>query len=278
MNNELITIKQLPIIEEHLHGIKSMIEDKVQSVLALGCTDSTVSAIRTLRADLKKDFTELENRRKLVKAKILEPYAAFEAVYKACVTEVFLPADAELKRRIDEVDTAIKEEKRQKLEAYFNEYASSKCIDFLTLDRSGIKINKSTSDKSLREQAQAFIDKVSDDLELIRTQEHSTEILVEYKKTLNVSVAIMAVTERYKAISVENERKAREEAKREAVEIKKETPEPPLQAPTVASNAKKIKVKFPFTAMSANTVADLKKYKVAMLELAKEYGIELIRE
>ena len=55
-------------------------------------------------------------------------------------------------------------------------------------------------------------------------------------------------------------------------------PEQPLQAPTVASNAKKIKVKFPFTAMSANTVADLKKYKGAMLELAKEYGIELIRE
>lgn len=239
MNNELITIKQLPIIEEQLHGIKSIIEDKVQSVLALGCTDSTVSAIRTLRADLKKNFTELENRRKLVKSKILEPYAAFEAVYKECVTNVFLPADAELKRRIDEVDTAIKEEKRQKLETYFNEYAASKCIDFLTLDRSGIKINKSASDKSLREQAQAFIDKVSDDLELIRTQEHSTEILVEYKKTLNVSVAIIAVTERYKAISAENERKAREGAKREAVEVKKETPEPPLQAPTVASNAKK---------------------------------------
>ena len=63
--------------------------------------------------------------------------------------------------------------------------------------------------KSLKEQAKAFVDKIADDLNLIETQEHKAEILVEYKQTLNVSQAITTVTNRFKAI--EEEKKKQEE-------------------------------------------------------------------
>lgn len=57
--------------------------------------------------------------------------------------------------------------------------------------------------KSLKEQAKAFIDKIVDDLNLIKTQEHKAEILVEYKQTLNVAQAITIVINRFKAIEEE---------------------------------------------------------------------------
>ena len=58
----------------------------------------------------------------------------------------------------------------------------------------------SASNKSLKEQAKEFIDKVSDDLALIDSQEHKEEILIEYKKSLNVSLAITTVVNRYKEL------------------------------------------------------------------------------
>ena len=69
--------------------------------------------------------------------------------------------------------------------------------------------------KSLKEQAKSFVDRVSDDLALIDTQEHKAEILVEYKKTLNVSAAITAVTNRHIAIKREQEREVEAEAVKE---------------------------------------------------------------
>ena len=53
-------------------------------------------------------------------------------------------------------------------------------------------------------------------LKLIDTQEHKTEILVEYKQSLNVSQAITSVTNRFKAI--EEEKKRQEELKRKHLE------------------------------------------------------------
>ncbi len=46
MESQIITIKQLPIIEERLQLIKAEIDAKTQHVLALDCNDATVKAIK----------------------------------------------------------------------------------------------------------------------------------------------------------------------------------------------------------------------------------------
>lgn len=268
--DELIVIKQLPVIEEQLHGIKAVIEDKVSRVLALDCTEDTVSAIRMLRADLTKDFNALEEKRRLVKSRILEPYEAFDAIYKECVTNVYTPADMELKKRIDEVDNAVKAEKRKRVEEYFNEYRTVKGIDFVTFADADIKVNKNSSDKSLRAQSKAFIDRICSDLQLIYDREHSEEILVEYKRTLNASAAIMSVSERHNAIAAERERKARAEAAKQA--------EAAACVPLPAPKPDKYMVKFPYKAMAGYTKNDLAAFKNALLELADKYNITLVRE
>ena len=71
--------------------------------------------------------------------------------------------------------------------------------------------------KKLKEQCTAFLDRVMDDIQLIATQEHTAEILVEYKKLLNVSQAIRTVKERFEAIAAEKAREEAERAERERV-------------------------------------------------------------
>ena len=201
--NELIIVEQLPIIKEKLKQISDEIDVKTTNALSLVCTEDTVKEIKVLRADLNKDFKELEEKRKSVKKQVLSPYEQFEEVYKKYVSDKFKNADVELKNKIDEVEDNLKKEKELEIITYFNEYLQSKSIDFITYEMANINVTLSASLKSLKEQAKAFIDRVSDDLALIDTQEFKSEILVEYKRSLNVSQAITTVSARLKAIEEE---------------------------------------------------------------------------
>lgn len=247
MEGQIITIKQLPIIEERLQLIKAEIDAKTQHVLALDCNDATVKAIKSLRADLNKDFFELEEKRKEVKRAVMSPYERFEEVYTECVTNIYKQTDAILKGRIAIVENAIKANKEKEIRAYYDEYAESLGIDFVPYEKSGITVTLSASVKKLKEQAAAYLDRIADELKLIGTQpqELQPEILVEYKRTVNVAYSIQTVIERKRAIEEEAER-ARQQAEQqtiyeaaearvdEAVESYGEERQEAIEPPTVA--------------------------------------------
>lgn len=218
MDGQIITIKQLPIIEERLQLIKAEIDAKTQHVLALDCNDATVKAIKSLRADLNKDFGDLEEKRKEVKRAVMSPYERFEEVYTECVTNIYKQTDAILKRRIAIVENAIKANKEKEIRAYYDEYAESLGIDFVPYEKSGITVTLSASAKKLKEQAAAYLDRIADELKLIATQPQDLqpEILVEYKRTVNVAYSIQTVIERKKAIEEEAER-ARQQAEQQTI-------------------------------------------------------------
>lgn len=210
MIKDLMQIKQLPVIEEQLKNVSTVIDERVKKATSLVCTDETVKAVKEIRANLNKDYKDFEEQRKIIKEQILKPYTDFEDVYKKCVSDKFRNADITLKGKIELVEKELKDKKEQEVKEYFKEYKVANELDFIKYEQAKINVTLSASMKSLKEQAKAFIDKVVDDLKLIDTQEHKTEILVEYKQTLNVSNAITTVTNRFKAIE---EEKKKEEQK-----------------------------------------------------------------
>ncbi len=207
MIKDLIEVKQLPVIEEQLRSVSIVIEERVKNATNLVCTEESVKTIKEIRAELNKDYKEFETKRKLVKEQVLKPYNDFENVYKECISDKFRNADLILKGKIDNIENELKAKKEQEVKDYFEEYKTANNIDFITYGQARINVTLSASMKSLKEQAKQFIDKVMDDLKLIETQEYKTEILVEYKQTLNVSQAITSVTNRFKAIEEEKKRK-----------------------------------------------------------------------
>ena len=205
---ELIRVVQLPEIEEHLQSIKVAVTQKVNDALSLVCTEDTVKSVKAVRTDLNKERNEFEEQRKAVKKAIMTPYEQFEAVYKECISDTYKKADIELKAKIDSVENELKKAKRTEVEAYFEECSKSVGVDFVKLSDLNLNITLSASVKALKRQVKEYFDKVIQDLALIATLEHTTEILVEYRKTLDVSDAVLTVQERHKAIAEQEKRNA----------------------------------------------------------------------
>lgn len=221
---ELITVVQLPVIVEQLHMVKAQIEAAVSEAISMECTEANLQVVKKKRTELRKAFDELEQRRKMAKDQVMAPYNAFESVYKECVTDVFLPGDRALKAAIDGIEDGIKQEKADKAKAYFDEYARSLGIDFLTWEQVGISVTKSVSGKRLNEQATACLDRVHEELELIKAQECADEILAEYKTNgCNVSGAVLVVKKRHEAVERERQRReAAEQARQQSAAAESE--------------------------------------------------------
>ena len=216
MIENLIVIKQLPQIEEHLKDLSSEIDVKVENAKKLVCTEETVKIVKQVRADLTKDFKNLEEQRKTVKEQILAPYMQFEEIYKTYVSNKYKEADIDLKQKIDSTENELKKQKEQEIKKYFEEYKTANNIDFVDFKQANINVTLTASKKNLKEQAKTFIDKIVDDLKLIETQEGKEEILVEYKRNLNVSKSIQEVANRHKLL--EEEKKRQEELKNKQLE------------------------------------------------------------
>lgn len=280
MNNEIIVVKQLPVIVEQLQTIKAEVTEKINYAMSLVCDENTVKEVKSVRADLNKEFAFWEDKRKEVKRAVISPYEQFEAVYKDCITEVFKKADRDLKTKIDSVEAALKAEKEKEVCDYFEELCQAANIDFLTFGMANIKVTLSASMKSLKEQAKAFVDRVCDDLNLIQVQEHKDEVLFHYKKPdgfsfLNVSKSITFVAEKHKVIEAEKAKEAERQAKAEAEQraakrvdmvVEKLTPptavEPPVEEEKILQATFTIK----------GTLAQLKEVKNFIIEK----GIEML--
>lgn len=75
----------------------------------------------------------------------------------------------------------------------------------------GLNITLSTSEKSLKEQIIAYLDKIKTELEVINTVDNKIEVLAEYKSTLDLKQSILTVCER-------KEREAEELKKQQKIE------------------------------------------------------------
>ena len=212
MENGLIIVKQLPVIEDQLAAVKESITERVNQALSLVCTEDTYKDIKKVRADLNKEYAELESRRKEVKTAVLAPYEKFEKVYKECAGDLYADADRKLKAKIAEVEDGLRQQKATALNEYFSEYRASLSIpeDFVTYDDAGIKVGLSDSLTGLKKKAKDFLDHISDDLKAIDSHDDRDEILTEYKRGFNLASALSTVAARHKAI--EDAKRAREEA------------------------------------------------------------------
>lgn len=242
---ELITIVQLPIIEERLQTISNEIEERMAYALSLDVTEDNKVEIKKIRANLSASYKELESQRMAIKKAIMEPFDRFDAAFKMYVSDKYKPADAKLAEKIKAVDDGLKAKKEETVKKYFFEYAASLGFDNLKWESSNIVVSLSVSDKKLKEQAKAFVDKVKEDVEWINNQEYSEEILVEYYKFFNAMQASNVVNSRHKAIEEQKQRQMRmeqqraervaAEAKVEAVVEEIKTEEAPLSVPETLS-------------------------------------------
>ena len=213
-----IKLIQLPVIEHDLVTVGRMVDERLQklNLANLVATEETIKSMKALRADLNNEFKEFEGQRKVLKDVLMKPYNEMNTVYEEEVSEKYKMATNILKDKIGEFENRIKDEKKQDVEYYFNELMIASSIDFLTFPMLKLDINLSTTTKKYKEEVLAFVERVKSDLELIGMQQYKAEMLVEYKKDLNISRAIREVADRKEAERLEKEKQEQLETDRRA--------------------------------------------------------------
>ena len=221
---EIIKLAQKPVIlYDALKQKGQEIEQRLAelSLDTLEVSENNLKVVKSIRADIRKEFEQLEDRRKYVKDEIMKPYLDFEALYKEFIKSKYEGADRLLKEKIDTVETELLQKKEAEIRKYFEE---SNPYDFLKFEDLELKILKSKSLKHYRELIDSAIKQVESDLETIQTLPNSDRVLAKYKLTKDLNHAISEVQREVaeeKRIQEqrqkqEEERRRREEAQREA--------------------------------------------------------------
>ena len=294
---QVITLKQLPIIEEHLQLVKSDVETRTRNAMQLVCTEETRKDVKSIRTELSKEFAEMENQHKRVKEAIMEPYNQFEAVYKECISDPYKKADAELKNRIAEVESGLKSDKEKAIRDYFNELCKANNLPWLRFEQMGLKIGLSTSVNGTKTALTSTILRISNEVLELSRYENAAELMVEYKKSLNMALALSTIRARQEQIelqkqyeaqrraALEQQRAAEEKVQKavsEAQETQQDAAEPPIEevtapteetpteAPTaVQEQAPAIIYEVKFAVRG--TIAQLKKLKQFIIQEGMSY-------
>jgi len=268
---DLVIVKQIPVIEEHLRKLSTEIDEKLSIVDGLICTEDSVKDIKKIRAGFNRDFAEIEEIRKTVKMAVLTPYEAFEKVYKEYVGDKYKAAESKLKTKITEVENELKAKKKAEIKVYFDEYAAANGVsEYADFDRQMSDQAMSQTIKAFQRICRERIDPLISGLQAIDTQpeESRAEILAEFKKCLSASEAITIVSNRHKAIEAQKkaqaEREARQAAEAETVaKVEEAIPQPlaPPVAVPIEESDPIIKVSFTVTAQKSKLLT-LKKYLI----------------
>lgn len=206
--NEIAVVEQLPIITEKLKKVGEELDKRINELHldSLVCNEETRKEIKNLRTQIGTEFKECENQRKTIKNQVMTPYEEFNKIYEEEIKARYQQADLILKTKIDEVENGIKNKTRALAIEYFNEYKTSKTIikdNYLSFEELNLSIGlDGLTDKGLlvKKYKDVIIEKVDNverDIETINTMEHNDEILAEYLKSKNLSLAIKEVNDRH---------------------------------------------------------------------------------
>lgn len=233
---QIAVVEQLPKITEKIKEVGAELDKRLEdlNLNSLVCSEETRKSIKELRTKLGAELKDFERQRKDIKEKINAPYDLFNKTYEAEIKSKYQQADLTLKTKIDEVENSLKEKAKKLAIDYFNEYKASKTVikdNYLSFEELNLQIgldgltDKGTLVKKYKDAIIEKVDNVERDIETISTMEHKEEILAEYLKHKNLSLAIKEVNNRHVILAqvqrdyeVVVEQKAQEEIVTEKVD------------------------------------------------------------
>ncbi|MBR5303462.1 MAG: DUF1351 domain-containing protein [Candidatus Gastranaerophilales bacterium] len=201
--NEIVKIEQMPKVFSQLEEIGKFIDKNTKDLDELECTEDNKQKVKNRRTEINNTLKALEDRRKEIKSKLLEPYELFNKKYEQECKVKLKDASNLLKTKIDNIEEEQKKEKKEELELFAKEHIEFNNLEnIISFDDIGLNITLSASMKSLKDQILEFVKKISNDIECISSDEDRDEILYEYQHNgFNYQNAILTVRKRKEEIN-----------------------------------------------------------------------------
>lgn len=214
-----IRCTQPPIIAENLDSVRQNLEILLADIGTLPQNDDALKYVKTIRANLAKEFDRYESQRKAVKKAVMEPYDQANQKYTEFIAKPYKDADERLKKWVDHYQGELKQKCVDGLRNYFAELCQVNGIDFLPFHACGITVDmamaRQKEPRKAMDQIDAVVSRVRGDIETILRLENAEEVMAEYRKFPVLSEAI---------ITVEN-RKLQQEQTRLYLEVKRQKQE-----------------------------------------------------
>ena len=260
---EVLSIVNLQQTEKTLKEISERCKDRLKTAEQMACTEETKQATKKLRAELNREFAEYEAERKERTAEYEKPLKMFKDIYNQYIAEPFRNADIALKVKINDVETAQREEKALEVKEYADELKQAYSLDWLETERIMPNVTLSASVKSLKAAAKERLDKIKSDIDCIGVIDDSGEMFAEYMDCLDLAAAKIAVEKRKKAVEEAEKAKSAytqyEEVNRQAEE------KVDMLAPPVIEEEKPEEKKYTMTFTVSGTIEQLKALKAFMI-------------
>jgi hypothetical protein len=220
----VIVEQQIGSISWNYEDIKNKLKQELEVYKKTVYTDETIKTAKNDVASLRKLAKDIEDRRKEVKVKCLEPYNMIESQAKELVSLIDEPIKA-INSQVEDYEKRRKEAVRKEIEAFWQKESASLPEDLRQKAHDSIYDtrweNATTTKKTWKEGIQKGIQGINIDMETIHNlnSDFEEDMMAVYKKTLSLQEAISKMTvlneqrERVKEI----ERKKQEEAEKEPV-------------------------------------------------------------
>lgn len=197
-------------IEWNNEEIKAELKEKLELYKNLIYTDEQISEAKADRAKLNKFVTALEDKRKELKKTCLAPYEKFEKQVKELVFMINEPI-ALIDTRVKSFEEEKKNKKLEEIKAYYTGIDT----DFPSFEQiyNPKWLNASVSMASIKKDIDTRLGEINKELEILENlDKFSFEAIFEYKKNLDLSMA-MSKTNELRQIEEEKRKKEIEEEK-----------------------------------------------------------------
>lgn len=242
MTNELIPIKSSVDIQPFLQNFKideeymKSLEEKVETFLETSkttvVTEDTLAANKKYVADLNKKVASLKMLKKQAKDVVLTQLDTLNEQVEYLIEKIS-EADTLVRDQTKRIDEQRKEELEKEVLEQFNGYCESydfKLFDFETFLRYN-PIKLSTTLNKYKVAIIEFIERTTNEFEMLQTLTDNTDVLNEYKRSVEFGRLNNALTlakqshEQNKAIREEIKKEVRQEIKKDRfiIELTNET-------------------------------------------------------
>ena len=209
----------LRVIKWNKEELEAAVRHKIAAYQNVVYTEDNMKQAKTDRAELNKLTKAIEERRKMVKKIINEPYEVFEAELKEILALIQEPVDI-IDRQVKAFEDQQKEEKKKSIQKSYDEVIGD-LAEVLPFERVfDIRyLNQTYKLATAQAEVKAKVEKVRTDLETIDSLESKYKLNAKdvYIKTLDLSKALAEnkrLSDLEEKLEAEKRRKAEEEAER----------------------------------------------------------------
>lgn len=228
MNEISVVVLQTPgEVSWNYLEIKKRLKEELEVYKNTAYTDDTIKTAKGDIADLRKLAKAIEDRRKEVKEKCLEPYTPIENQAKELVELIEEPIQA-INNQVKDYERRRKEAARKEIMDYWNKKSESLPEDIREKARIAIYDerweNATATKKSWRDGIENGIQKILDEIATIKSfaSEFEEDMLAVYKADLSLQKAIAKMNElkaqRERILEMERKKREAEQRRKEEEE------------------------------------------------------------